>query len=131
MEDFSQGNELEELNKEILSTDNLLDMYDIQFDVKKRITESYKKIALAETKLEQIEQKGVLTELKGLEEVVSLRIQELREIQKRDHSEQLRINHNFRLAAKSYLDKETFTELLRLARMKTGEARDEIKKLKS
>jgi hypothetical protein len=118
---------LDELQDKILSEQCTDKLYRIQIDLSRMIRNAKVQKELAETIMEQSEAGGNLGVYYSMLEVVHGRIEKLKQEAKDDRDYNGRLNHNFRLAAKNVLKKDTYAKIMELAMIN----RPEIKRIKS
>jgi hypothetical protein len=98
-----------EIQRQIMEEDEPDAMYDILIDLQFEVSALHKRMNGAETVTEQSDMKGQLSILYSLIEVCQNRMNDIRDINGR-------MNHNFRMAAKDVLDKETYRKIWNEAR---------------
>lgn len=122
--------DIEELQQEILQETEVNRLYEIQIDLSKLIKNAHQQNLMAETQMEQSEAKGNLGIYHSMLEVLQNRVSELKEIDREERNEQGRINYNFRLAAKTVLQKETYKQIMDLAIRTRSEFKEDAKELR-
>jgi len=119
--------DIDELQQEILESNNTNQLYEIQIYLSKLIKNVHQQIILAETIMEQSEAKGNLGIYHSMLSVLQNRILEIRESEKSEKNINNCNNYNFRMAAKTVLKKEIYNQIMDLS-IKT---RKEIKELQN
>jgi hypothetical protein len=122
--------DLDELQKEILQQTEVNRLYEIQIELSKLIKNAHRQNLMAETTMEQSEAKGNLGIFHSMLDVLQNRVSEIKEVDKEERYEQGRINFNFRLAAKTVLQKETYKQIMDLAIRTRTEIKEDQKELK-
>jgi len=122
--------DIDELQQEILQETEINRLYEIQIDLSKLIKNAHQQNIMAETTMEQSEAKGNLGIYHSMLEVLQNRISEIKEIDREERNEQGRINYNFRLAAKTVLQKETYKQIMDLAMRTRSEFKENAKELR-
>ena len=122
--------DINELQQEILQETGVNRLYEIQIDLSKLIKNAHHQNLMAETKIEQSEAKGNLGIYHSMLDVLENRISEIKEIDREERNEQGRINYNFRLAAKTVLQKETYKQIMDLAMRTRAQFKEDKKKLR-
>jgi len=112
---------LDEANIIVIDGDDLNELKQLEFDLLSEQGDLFKSISLAETQMEKIELKSRLTQIVSLASLCKDRQRELKDTNGR-------VNHNFKVIARKKLEKPTFKEIEKLARMKLSDAKELLKK---
>ncbi len=122
--------DIEQAQQEILQSDQLSRLYEIQIELSKLIKNAHHQNLTADTIMEQSEAKGNLGIYHSMLDILQNRVQELKEIAKDERNEQGRLNYNFRMAARNVLEKKTYQAIMDLAMQTRREVKEQSKELR-
>lgn len=107
------------------------ELYKLQIEINEKITNMKRSAHMAETQLDQIEMNGEIKILYSLLETLQYQVSDLRNKEADQRDENGRLNHNFRMAARGALKKETYDKIMDIAHGSMRDVREQTKQLQN
>lgn len=116
--------EFETIRSRVLNTEDLTEIYTLEIDITKHIGDLHKSYHKSQYKDEQTDARSALSNFQALLEICKDRKADVRDTG-------ARLNYNFRMAAKTMLQKETYNSIMQKATLPRKEVKAEQKELKA
>lgn len=114
---------LQEIRQEMMASENIIELYNIELDLVERIGILHKEVIMADSPMSQSEIKANLSMANALLNICKERQAEMKDLGGR-------LNYNFRMAAKAILTKENYKNVMDFAVQPRHEVKSELSKLK-
>ena len=115
--------DLKQIRQDVMTSENINQLYEIELDLVEHIGTLHKGIMLADTTMEQSEVKSNLSMANALLEICKDRQSEVKDIGGR-------LNYNFRMAARAMLSRETYNLIMDKAHLPRKKVKEETNLLK-
>lgn len=115
--------DLKQIRQDVMTSENINQLYEIELDLVEHIGALHKGIMLADTTIEQSEVKSNLSMANALLEICRDRQSEVKDTGGR-------LNYNFRMAARAMLSRETYNSIMDKAHLPRKKVKEETGYLK-